>query len=123
VKLIKYSVPGWIKEVSSEIEAATELWPHICGMCRKISESQGDEEEWDSQIPATEGDLNSMLGSACGCEYGVEYDRDEAMNRLRTAIETLIDNDDINYRELKYAYHDALNANCFPDFGEEIDDS
>lgn len=62
--LHKCSVPAWTMEFASREDARTELLTHICGLCLRGDEKDGD-------CPDV-NDINSLLGTACGCEYDYE---------------------------------------------------
>lgn len=65
MKLIKLSSPGFDIEVKNETEAATKLWPYICMACRL------DDPETETRAARLD-DLQSMLNSACGCEFMID---------------------------------------------------
>ena len=54
-QLVKYSAPGWVKGFESLQAIAQELHRHTCTLCQ---DSYGT-------------DLDGMLASECGAEYGV----------------------------------------------------
>lgn len=63
--LHKCSTPGWSMELTSREAARAELLTHICGGCLL-----GDEE---TETPAPDtSDIDSLLGTPCGCEYDYE---------------------------------------------------
>ena len=74
--LIKLSDPGWEKQFATEGELKSELYKHICGICRKGGEDKyyhdGEEIVWEELPIAEDSPLEDMLASACGCEYDVE---------------------------------------------------
>lgn len=63
VTLVKASVPGWEKNFDTEEEARVELLKHICSTCL---EGYGEFKTPD------QGDIKSLLGTPCGCEYWLE---------------------------------------------------
>ena len=68
IKLHKMSCPGWTKIFDNEIDLRTELYAHICTVCRN-----GDTEF--QELPVYENSsIDEMLWTACGCEFNVEYD-------------------------------------------------
>lgn len=73
VKLIKLSVPGWIKTYNNDIDLKAELYSHICMNCRSGHIEQLDDGEWEVWKPVDENsDIGDMLATACGCEYDIE---------------------------------------------------
>lgn len=82
VELVKYSMPGWEKTFDTMNKAVAELRKHICESCLLGNQGFGDEE--DLEFPPIdvmhEGkrvechDALTLLGTACGCEYGIEGD-------------------------------------------------
>ena len=63
--LHKCSVPGWSKEFASQEAARAELLAHICEGCLL-----GNDE---IEMPAPDvNDIDSLLGTPCGCEYEYE---------------------------------------------------
>jgi len=65
--LIKYSAPGWEQEYSTEEDLRKALYNHICGMCR-----EGEEDFSDPVYEHSE--IDHLLSTACGCEFGVELE-------------------------------------------------
>lgn len=78
--LIKYSSPGGIEHFNSKDELIDALRSHICSSCR-VGPSI---DEWDDHTPLVDieyqgkwyycRDIATLLGTPCGCEYGVEID-------------------------------------------------
>jgi len=89
VLLVKYSSPGWEKPFSSEFEAVSELRKHICESCLigpqqyvgeggKIIDDGLDDTPVDvihDGVRFECRDPGILLGTACGCEYGIEEER------------------------------------------------
>lgn len=86
--LIKYSSPGWEKTFGTNEELIAELRSHICHSCR-FGEKEYYKEDEDLGLyvdndPVVDIEYNgiiyeckdiwTLLGTACGCEYGVEID-------------------------------------------------
>lgn len=73
ITLSKWSSPGWDKQFKTPEEVITELRKHICSLCLL-----GDESEWHPALDVEYNgvlyecrDLMALLGTPCGCEYGV----------------------------------------------------
>lgn len=86
-ELIKYSSPGWEKSFEDKEALIDELRLHICSSCLVgpsiyVGEN-GELVEFDHE-PVVDveyqgewyycRDLGTLLGTSCGCEYGVEKD-------------------------------------------------
>lgn len=75
-RLYKISAPGWIKEFETEYDARQELLRHICKGCIEGEQSYiGDNGEIVTDKLAHKPDIhdiNSLLSTACGCEYDFE---------------------------------------------------
>ena len=54
-QLVKYSAPGWVKGFDSPEALTQELYKHTCIHCQDVHGT----------------DLDGMLASDCGAEYGV----------------------------------------------------
>lgn len=65
ITLIKVSWPGWEKEFDTVAELKTELWSHICGMCRA-----GEDCDPEEYPPLTKDSLLvDIWATGCGCEF------------------------------------------------------
>lgn len=87
-KLIKYSSPGWWKVFNNNEDLVASLRSHICSDCLsgqnyyidengEFSESEFDEPVIDIEyngILYECKDIGTLLGTPCGCEFGVEID-------------------------------------------------
>lgn len=86
--LIKYSSPGWLMDFEDKDHLIDVLRRHICQSCLvgpSIYVGEGGQEieddTYDRPIDVEyEGkwfycrDIDTLLGTPCGCEFGVEID-------------------------------------------------
>lgn len=75
--LTKHSVPGWEKEFDTLDKTITELRQHICGMCLRGDEFDADFAPVDVELDGKWFECRDpvrLLGTACGCEYGIDGD-------------------------------------------------
>lgn len=71
-KLYKLSSPGWVKDFETENQMKSELYKHICKICREDSEWMHEESR--VRFPINEASaVDEMLATACGCEFDVEH--------------------------------------------------
>lgn len=76
LKLIKGSMPGWIKEFDTEQELKTELFSHLCAHCcngEKITDDDGNI-IWETDPVGPNDSIDEMLSTGCGLEFYVELD-------------------------------------------------
>ena len=68
----------WEKRFETEDEARQELLKHICSACLAGGEWEGMDENGitlgiiNAERPLNQNDISDLLGSPCGCEYGLE---------------------------------------------------
>ncbi|MBZ9659733.1 hypothetical protein LB523_11825 [Mesorhizobium sp. ESP-6-4] len=82
IELVKHSLPGWKKSFATMDGAVAELRRHICESCLLGNQGFGDEEgfEFPPIDVVHDGkryecrDALTLLGTSCGCEYGLEGD-------------------------------------------------
>lgn len=87
--LEKYSSPGWEKSFETQEELINHLRSHICKTCLSgyhiyLGEDgeEIEEDNWSSFPVDVEydgvfypcRDIQTLLSTACGCEYGVQID-------------------------------------------------
>jgi hypothetical protein len=72
ILLHKYSIPGWTKEFDSVNQARLELLKHICTDCLNGDQyAVGVDEPYHQKAPNI-FNINELLGTSCGLEYGYE---------------------------------------------------
>lgn len=77
--LFKLSKPGWEKDFATTEELRTELFKHICGVCRvgeEVKDSTTDEVIWEASPVDENSTIDDLLCTSCGCEFDVEIEND-----------------------------------------------